>query len=49
MKKLDDVTGYIFVSTFASLVGIPIEITSSAIGLKICAMTAGIEKYNSID
>ena len=35
-------------SAFASLVGIPIRITSSAIGLKICAITAGIKKYKSI-
>ena len=28
--------------------GIPIRITSSAIGLKICAITTGIKKYNSI-
>ena len=33
---------------FASLLGIPIGITSSAIGLKICAITAGIKKYKSI-
>ena len=30
------------VSTYASLVGISIGITSSAIGLKICVITAGI-------
>ena len=29
-------------------ISIPIEITSSAIGLKICAITAGIKKYKSI-
>ena len=33
------------ISAFASLVGIPIGITSSAIGLKICAIAAGIKKY----
>ena len=33
---------------FASLVGIPIGITSSAMGLKICAIVAGIKKYKSI-
>ena len=33
---------------FASLIGIPIGIASSAIGLKICAITAGIKKYKSI-
>ena len=30
------------------MLGIPIGITSSAIGLKICAITAGIKKYKSI-
>ena len=35
-------------SVFASLVDIPIGIASSAIGLKICAITAGIKKYESI-
>ena len=30
------------------MLGIPIGITSSAIGLKICAIAAGIKKYKSI-
>ena len=42
------ITGCVSVSAFASLIGIPIGITSSAIGLKICAITAGIKKYNTI-
>ena len=42
---LSTVSGCVSVSAFAALVGIPIEITSSAIGLKICVITAGIEKY----
>ena len=29
---------------FAFLLGIPIEITSSSIGLKICAIAAGVKK-----
>ena len=41
--------GYVSISAFASLVGIPIRITSSAIGLKICVITAGIKKYKSIN
>ena len=41
-------SGCVSISAFASLVGIPIGITSSAIGLKICAITAGIKKYKSI-
>ena len=42
------ITGCISISAFASLLGIPIEITSSAKGLKICAIAAGIKKYKSI-
>ena len=42
------ITGCISISSFASLLGIPIGITSSAIGLKICAITAGIKMYKSI-
>ena len=33
---------------FASLVGIPIRIMSSAIGLTTCVITVGIKKYYSI-
>ena len=42
------ITGYVSVSAFASLLGTPVGITTSAIGLKICAMAAGIKKYKSI-
>ena len=42
------VTGCILISAFASLLGIPVGITSSAIGLKIFAIVAGIKKYKSI-
>ena len=38
------VTRCISISAFTSLLGIPIRITSYAIGLKICAITAGIKK-----
>ena len=31
------ITGYISISAFASLIGVSIGITSSSIGLKICA------------
>ena len=34
---------------FGSLIIIPIGITSSAIRLKTCAITAGIKKYKSIN
>ena len=33
---------------FVSLVCVPIGITSSTVGLKLCAITAGIKKYKSI-
>ena len=41
-------TGCVSISAFASLVGISTGITSSAIGLKICSIGAGIKKYKSI-
>ena len=41
-------TGCLSISAFASLVGIPVGIASSAIALKICAITAGMKKYKSI-
>ena len=42
------VTGCISISTFASLLGISIKITSSAIRLKILAITGRIKKIKSI-
>ena len=42
------ITGCVSISAFASSVGIPIGITSSAIGLKICAIVPGIKKYKSV-
>ena len=42
------VSGCISTSTFASLLGISMGITSSAIRLTICAITAGIKKHKSI-
>ena len=41
------ITGWVSISAFSSLVGIPIGITSSTIALKICAITAGIKRYKS--
>ena len=38
------VTGCISFSAFASLLGTPIGITSSSIGLRICAITSEIKK-----
>ena len=42
------ITECISISVFASLLGIRLGMTSSAIGLKICAIAAGIKKYKSI-
>ena len=42
------VTGCVSVSTFDSLVGISIGETNYAVGLKICAISAGIRKYKPI-
>ena len=39
------ITGRVSISAFAFLTGIPIGITSFIIGLKICAITAEIKKY----
>ena len=42
------ISGCISISVFASLLGIHIGITKSAIRLKICAIATGIKKYKSI-
>ena len=42
------ITGGVSISVFASLGVIPIGITNSAIGLKICVITTGIKKDKSI-
>ena len=42
------ITDSIASSAFASLVCVPVGIPSSYIGLKICAITAGIKSYKSI-
>ena len=41
-------TGCVSVSAFASLICVPVGITSSAVGINICAIIAGIKKYKSI-
>ena len=41
-------TGYVSISTFAWLVCVPVGITSSTVGIQICATTAEIKKYMSI-
>ena len=42
------VTDYVSISEFASLICVPAGVTSSAVGIKICAITAAIKKYKSI-
>ena len=42
------ITGCILISAFASLVDINVGVTSSSVGINICAIIAGIKKYNSI-
>ena len=42
------ITGCVSISVFASLLGISIGITSTAVELKICVTTAGIKRYKSI-
>ena len=42
------ITGFVSISALVVLVGIPIGITSSAVGLRICAITAGIKRCKSI-
>ena len=42
------VTCCVSVSAFASLVCVPVGITSSTVELKICAITAGNKRYKSI-
>ena len=41
-------TGCVLISIFASLVCVPVGITRSAVGINICAVTAGIKNYKSI-
>ena len=41
-------TTHVFVSVFASLVGIHVGITILTVGLKICVITAGIKKCKLI-
>ena len=42
------ITSCVSISAFASLVCVPFGITSSALGIKLYAITAGIKKYKSI-
>ena len=42
------VTGCVSIYAFASLVSVPVGIASSATGIKICEITAGIKNYKSL-
>ena len=42
------ITGCVSISAFVSLVCVLVGITSFAVRLKICAITAEIKKYNSV-
>ena len=42
------VTGCVLISAFASLVGIPLKVASSAVAIRTFAITARIKKYKSI-
>ena len=42
------ISGCVSTSAFASLVGDPVGIASSGTGLKVCAITTGINMYNSV-
>ena len=42
------VIGCVLISAYTSLVGVPVDTASSAVGLIICAITAGIKTYRSI-
>ena len=45
---ISTITGCVSIIAFASLVDIPVRITSSAVGLKFCVITARIKKYKLI-
>ena len=42
------VTGCVSISAFASLVAIPVGMTSSAVGIKVCAITATIKSISQL-
>ena len=48
LVAISTINGCVFTSAFASLVGIPVGITSSVIGLKICVITQRIKNLKSI-
>ena len=42
------IAGCISIFAFASLICVPVAITSSAVGVKICPITVGKKKYKSV-
>ena len=42
LDLISTITRWVSIFAFSSLVGIPLGITSSAVGLKICVITSGI-------
>ena len=48
LTVISTITECVSISSFDSLGGIPVGITSSAVGLKVFAITAGIKKYKSV-
>ena len=48
LSLISVISGCLSIFVFTSLVGIPIDIMCSVVGLKICAITAGIKKYKPI-
>ena len=42
------VTGWVSISSFASLVCVPVDITSPSVETKLCTITGGIKRYKSI-
>ena len=45
---LSTVTGCVLIFSFASLICVSVGIASSAVGINICRIIAGIKKYKSI-
>ena len=41
-------TGCVSISAFASFLSVPVYITSSALGIKMCAITAGINRISQL-
>ena len=45
---VSSVSGFILVSLFPSLIGVSLGIASSAVGIKICVISAEFKKYKAI-